>query len=127
MHFAMFCIGLLGLLVFALGLGVSKKRGDTNTVIGHKSDPDDALHKWVRAHANAAEYAPILAILIFALASSGHGGWGGTLYVAAVVSRYLHAAGMILGGPLDKPNPMRFLGALGTYIVGIVLALIAIF
>jgi hypothetical protein len=41
--------------------------------------------------------------------------------VAATACRYLHAAGMILPATLAAPNPMRFVGALGTYVTGIAL------
>jgi len=34
----------------------------------------------------------------------------------------LHAAGMVFPESLAKPNPMRFVGALGTYLTGIMLA-----
>jgi len=127
MHLAMVCIGFLGLLVVGLGFGVSMQRTRSHTAIGYKDDPADPLHKWARAHGNACEYAPILAILIFALGSSGQSGWNGWLFIAAVVFRYLHAAGMILCPTLDKPYPLRFVGAVGTYLVGITLSLIAIF
>jgi uncharacterized protein len=127
MGFAIVCIGLLGLLVMGLGLGVSLHRDRTGQIIGCKDDPTDPLYKWVRAHANACEYAPMLAILIYALASSGFEGWHGFLYLAAVVVRYCHAAGMILSPTLEKGHPLRFVGALGTYVVGIVLSLAAVF
>jgi uncharacterized protein len=127
MGFAIVCIGLLGLLVFGLGLGVSRMRGQTNQFIGCSDDPSDPLYKWVRAHANACEFARMFAILIYALANSGYGGWHGTLYAGAVIVRYCHAAGMILSPTLAKGHPLRLVGAIGTYVVGIILSLAAIF
>ena len=127
MGFAITCIGLLGLLVIGLGLGVSMMRDRTKQFIGCNEDPGDPLYKWVRAHANACEFAPMLAILIYALANSGHGGWHGFLFAAAVIVRYCHAAGMILSPTLAKGHPLRLVGALGTYAVGIILSLAAIF
>lgn len=127
MGLAITCIGLLGLLVIGLGLGVSLQRGRTNRAIGYSDDPSDPLHKWVRAHANACEYAPILAILIYALASTGYTGWNGWLFEATVLVRYLHAAGMILSPTLATGHPLRFVGAVGTYVVGFALAAAAIF
>ena len=127
MGLAITCIGLLGLLVFGLGLRVSLLRGSTNTPIGCNDDPADPLYKWMRAHANAAEYAPMFAVLILALASTGYGGWHGFLDVGAVLVRYAHAAGMVLSPTLAKPHPLRFVGALGTYIIGLILALAAVF
>src|SRR5262249_61869855 len=65
MRVATYCIALLGLLVFGLGLGVSMLRGSTQTTFGYTPDPTDRLYKMVRAHGNAAEYAPMMAVRIF--------------------------------------------------------------
>jgi uncharacterized protein len=123
MDLAMSCIGLMALLVVVLGLRISLMRGSTNTIIGSSTDPCDPLFKWVRAHGNACEYVPILAIMIFALASRGSSWWHSWLFIGAVAFRYSHAVGMITCDTLDKPHPLRFAGALGTYVVGILLAL----
>ncbi len=72
---ALVCIALLGLLVFGLGFAVSLARGRTNTVAGTSGDPSDSLHKLVRAHGNTAEYAAMLAILIFLVGSRSPGTW----------------------------------------------------
>jgi uncharacterized protein len=127
MGLAITCIGLLGLLVFGLGLRVSMIRGSTQQAIGCSTDPTDPLYKWVRAHSNACEYTPMMAILIFVLASTGSSGWGGLLFLGAVVVRYLHAAGMVMSPTLAEGHPLRFAGALGTYIIGFLLALSAVF
>jgi len=127
MNLAITCIGLLGLLVIGLGLRVSMLRGSTGKGIGCDEDPADPLYKAVRAHVNACEYVPILAILIYALASTGSSGWGGFLFVGAVVVRYLHAAGMLMSPTLAEGHPLRFAGAIGTYIIGLLLSLSAIF
>jgi len=42
-------------------------------------------------------------------------------FAAATLSRYLHAAGMVLSSSLDRPQPLRFVGALGTYVAGLAL------
>jgi uncharacterized membrane protein YecN with MAPEG domain len=127
MDLALTCIGLLGLLVFGLGLRVSMLRRGTSTGIGCKDDPTDPLFKAVRAHCNACEYTPMLAILIYALASTGSSGWGGLLFVGAVVVRYMHAAGMLMSPTLAEGHPLRVGGAVGTYVVGLLLALGAVF
>jgi uncharacterized protein len=118
---ALVSTALLGLLVFGLGLGVSALRGSTSTNIGHQLDPGDRLHKMVRAHGNATEYAPMLAILMLAIAARGPTRWMVWTFVAATLSRYLHAAGMVLSPSLDRPQPLRFVGALGTYVTGLAL------
>lgn len=123
MNVALVCTALLGLLVFGLGLYVSMQRGQSNRVIGHDIDPNDPLHKAVRAHGNAAEYVPMMAVLMIAIGMRGPSTWMVWVFWAAVASRYLHAAGMIAGGPLDKPNPMRAIGAVGTYLTGLLLVI----
>jgi uncharacterized membrane protein YecN with MAPEG domain len=117
---ALVCTALLGLLIFALGFGVSMVRGRTNRTIGYDSDPADLLHKLVRAHGNTAEYAPIFAVLMMALGALNPAAWAGWVMWAAVGARYLIVVGL-LAGSLDKPNPMRFIGALGTYLTGFAL------
>jgi hypothetical protein len=120
---ALACIALLGLLLFGLGLAVSLKRGSSNVVIGHPSDPADPLHKLVRAHGNTAEYAPLLAVLMLALAlGEPPPVWAVWCMGLATASRYLLAAGMLLSPTLAKPHPLRFVGALGTYLTGLALS-----
>ncbi|MFN2427548.1 MAG: MAPEG family protein [Candidatus Binatia bacterium] len=127
MGLAITCIGLLGLLVIALGLRVSMLRGSTSRAIGCNDDPADPLYKAIRAHGNACEYSPILAILILATAGEGYGWWMSLLFIATIGFRYAHAAGMLLSPTLEKGHPLRFAGALGTYVVGFLLSLAAIF
>ena len=122
MRVAVFCSGLLVLLVFGLGLSVSMVRGSSKRNFGYTPDPTDRLYKLVRAHGNAAEYAPMMAVLILFLGARNPGTWLIWFFVAATVSRYLHALGMILSKSLDRPDPLRFVGALGTYITGLILA-----
>jgi hypothetical protein len=126
MTVAIVCTALLGLLVFGLGVMVSATRGSTNQVIGHPPDPADRLHKIVRAHGNATEYAPILAVLILLIGLRQPATWMVWTFVAATASRYLHAAGMITCETLAKPNPLRFAGALGTYLTGFALVVAAL-
>ena len=117
---ALICIALLGLLVFALGTFVSLNRGRTQKVIGFDPSPTDPLHKAVRAHGNSTEYAPMLAVLMAVLGALEPAAWLSWVMIAAVVSRYMIAGGL-LRGSLDSPNPVRALGALGTYVTGVLL------
>ena len=124
---AMMCTGLLGLLVFGLGFAVSMTRAKTETIIGTNSDPTDRLYKMVRAHGNATEYAPILAVLMVVVAMAGEPAtWVVWMMIAVTAFRYVHAAGMIAFPTLDKPNPLRFIGAVGTYVGGLALC-VAVF
>ena len=117
---ALLCIALLGLLVFVLGMFVSLNRGRTQKVIGFDPSPTDPLHKAVRAHGNSTEYAPMLAVLMAVLGALEPAAWLSWVMIAAVVSRYMIAGGL-LRGSLDSPNPVRALGALGTYVTGLLL------
>ena len=118
---AILCIALLALLVFGLGLVVSLNRRATKRTFGYSDDPTDALHKVCRAHTNAAEYNPMLAVLIYVIATRDPAAWMVWTFAAATLCRYLHAAGMVFPASLAVPNPLRFVGALGTYITGLVL------
>ena len=122
MKVAVWCTGLLGLLVFGLGLAVSLVRGSSRTNFGYTPNPTDRLYKLVRAHGNAAEYAPMLGVLMLFIGARNPGTWLVWIFVAATVSRYLHALGMILSRSLDSADPLRFVGALGTYVTGLILA-----
>src|SRR5437660_852315 len=66
-HAAVLCMGLLGLLVFGLGLAVSLVRGSTGANFAYTVDPTDRLYKLVRAPGKAAEYAPMAALLTWYL------------------------------------------------------------
>ena len=120
---AIVCTALLGLLIFGLGFGVSLTRGQTGTTFGATPDPTDRMYKMVRAHGNATEYAAMLAILILFLGSRNPATW--VLWVMGIVTacRYLHAAGMIVSPTLAQPHPLRVVGALGTYVGGVVLCI----
>jgi hypothetical protein len=126
MYTAVICTGVLGLLVFGLGLGVSLTRGTTSTSIGFNPDPADRLYKMVRAHGNATEFNPMLAVLILYLGTRQPASWVEWVFIVAAASRVLHAAGMILSPTLAKPQPLRAIGAVGTYVAGIILAIQAI-
>ena len=119
MTVAVVCIALLGVLIFGLGFAVSGVRGRSETLIGSSDDPANTLHKLVRAHGNASEYAPMLAVLIWVAAVQDAGAWGTGWAIVVTAARYLHAVGMILPASLDTVNPLRFLGALGTYLGGL--------
>jgi uncharacterized protein len=121
------CLALLGLLVFVLGANVTRHRairGDTGNQM--PTDPADRMFIAQRAHGNATEYVPMLAVLILVCATLSDGWWVDALAVAAVVSRYLHAIGMMTSKTLASHGPVRDAGAVGTYLTGIALAVTAV-
>ena len=127
MSVPLICIALLGLLLIVLGFRVSMARASTETMYGGEENPESSLYKAQRAHGNTAEYAPILAVLILALSLSPQPAWVLWSMMLATFFRYLFAAGIIFPDTMDKPNPLRFLGALGTYLSGLALVVALFF
>lgn len=123
MSIPLICISLLGFLCIGLGFAVSATRGKTNTTYASTVDPEDALYKIMRAHGNTIEYVPILALMIYILSLQTQASWVLWCMVLVTFFRYLFAAGMIFSATLAKPHPMRFIGALGTYLTGFALCI----
>lgn len=119
---AIVCIGLLGLLLFGLGLGVSLARGKHDFVIGTPPDPSNGLHKMIRAHGNTAEFAPMIALLIWVAAQRDPATWVLWAMGVATAGRFLIVAGLLMSKSLADVQPLRFLGALATYLAGAALA-----
>ena len=122
MNVSVVCTSLLGLLLFGLGLFVSIQRQRHGTIIGHDPDPEDPTHRAVRAHANTAEYAPFLAILFLWHGAHEPAAWMLWTMAIATLSRYLLAGSLVFGPTMARPNPARFIGALATYVCGLLLA-----
>jgi uncharacterized protein len=120
-HVALGCSAVLGLLLFGLGLSISMMRFRTGTIIGCEPDPASILYKLVRAHANTAEYAPFLALLFLYLGAHSPSSTTLWLIIAATACRCILVIGLIAWPTMSKPNPFRFLGAVGTYVTGIAL------
>jgi hypothetical protein len=102
---------LNALLMFALALNVGLRRGAQKQL--QPGDMGDAvLTRAIRAHANFAEYAPLVLLLVFAMALLGapadwvHGLGGGF-----TAGRICHVFGMMRD---RHPNAVRFVGNLAT-------------
>lgn len=101
------CAGLLGLLAVALTVKVGLMRGAKKINLGDGDDPE--MQAAVRAHGNLLEYAPLGLLLIYT-ASDFHGfRVTAGLSVALLLSRVLHAGGMLRMVPKG-----RFIGTVGT-------------
>ena len=118
MNIALICISLLTLLCLILGTVVTVARGKLNSLSGHSDNPEDSLHKLVRAHGNSIEYVTLLALLMFILSLYQPAGWVYGCMIAATFCRFLFVAGILIPKTMAKPNAMRFIGAVGTYISG---------
>lgn len=119
----LFCTAALGALLFLLGLAVSVLRFRSGVGAGSAPERNALLNKVIRAHANTAEFAPFLAVLFL------YFGWRGPsvlelgLIVVATVCRFLLVIGLVAWPSLGRPNPARFVGALGTYLCGLALCI----
>lgn len=80
---AVFCIAALALLLFLGGLYVSATRARFRILCAGVDDPAHALTKAVRAHGNTAEYAAMLALLIYLLGQRSSAKWVSWVMVPA--------------------------------------------
>ena len=124
MRSAIVCIALLGALVFVLGANVTRLRVRATDQLA--TALDDPLFVAIRAHGNAAEYVPTLAVLILVVGSREPAPWMIVAFVVATVARYVHAAGVLLARDMARPAPLRMLGASGTYVSGMALVAAAL-
>ena len=116
------CIALMGVMLFLLGANVTRHRiirGETGNQA--PSDPADRMYIAQRAHGNASEYVPTLAVLIVVGATLTDSWWLDALAIAALASRALHAVGMLTARTLAGRVLVRDLGATGTYLTGVLL------
>lgn len=122
------CIALMGVLLFLLGANVTRWRVIRGKNGGPQAstDPADRLLIAVRAHGNAAEYIPTMIVLLLVCSALSDSWWVDALSIAALVVRTVHAVGMLTAKTLAAHGPLRDIGALGTYLVGITLGVSAI-
>ncbi|TDW95604.1 MULTISPECIES: MAPEG family protein [Kribbella] len=120
------CIALLGILLFLLGANVTRNRALRGGGNQLPSDPTDRLLIAVRAHGNAAEYIPTMIVLLLVCSALSDSWLIDVLAVAAVVVRFTHALGMLRSASLAAHGPLRDVGAMGTYLVGLALGVTAI-
>lgn len=102
---------LNAVLMFGLALNVGLRRGAQKQL--QPGDMGDAvLTRAIRAHANFAEYAPLVLLLLLAIALlEGPSLWLHALGAGFTIGRVFHVFGM-MG---DKhPNAIRFIGNLTT-------------
>lgn len=119
-------MALMGILLFLLGANVTRHRAMRGGGNQAPTDPADPLLIAIRAHGNAAEYIPTLIVLLL-VCSTLTGSWlVDALAVAALFVRTTHAVGMLRSKSMASRGPLRDIGALGTYVVGIAIGVTAI-
>jgi uncharacterized membrane protein YecN with MAPEG domain len=125
---AIICTAILAALVFVLGFHVSYQRGMAGKAGRPQlpTDPTDRLFIAIRAHGNAAEYVPTL-IVLFLLVGARSPAWVAIpLIIAATLARLIHAYGMLTAKTLANATKGRLAGAMGTYVLGVALAVAAV-
>ena len=124
---AIICTAILAALLFLLGFNVSLKRGATGRAGGSQlpTDPASRLLIAIRAHGNAAEYIPTFAVLFLLVGARTHAWIAIPLILGATASRLMHAYAMLTAPSLAAGVPARLVGALGTYLFGVALAVAA--
>lgn len=122
----LYCTAALGCLLFLLGLSVSMLRRRAGIGSGPAPDKNAPLNRVIRAHANTAEFAPFLAVIYLYFGWRGASDLAVWLIVAATVSRFLLVIGLIAWPSMSRPNPPRFIGALGTYLCGVALSVLMV-
>jgi uncharacterized membrane protein YecN with MAPEG domain len=128
MTIAIICSAILAALLLLLGANVTRMRILTGKVGGSQlpQDPTSRLLIAVRAHGNAAEYVPVLAVLFLLVGARSPAWLAIPLIIAATLARLLHAYGMLTSRSLASPTKAREIGAGATYVVGLGLATAAI-
>jgi uncharacterized membrane protein YecN with MAPEG domain len=125
---AIICTAILATMLFALGLNVSHVRGITGKAGGSQfpGDPASRLLKAIRAHGNAAEYVPALIVLFLLVGARSPAAAAIPLIAGATIARLVHAYGLLTSPSLAMPTTSRLIGAVGTYLFGIGLAIAAV-
>ena len=127
MNTAIICSAILAAMLFLLGFNVSRMRGVTAKTGGSQmpTDPASPLLVAIRAHGNAAEYVPTLIILFLLVGYRSPAVVAIPLIVGATLSRVMHAVALLTSGSMAKESGSRVLGAIGTYLFGVALAVAA--
>ena len=121
------CSAALSILTLLLAFWTSVQRGSSNTIAyGAPLEPTSAMAKAQRAHGNSAEYAGLLIALFlvtgFAYTGRDLGGLVTWTIVAVTTSRFIHALGFLICSTLEKPHILKAIGALITYLGGLILS-----
>ncbi len=114
--------GFCGLLYFILTLRVGQLRQAHKVAIGDGGN--DALLGRIRAHANFAEYVPIILVLMGAIEAGI--GRGNELLASTGILLFLLRIAHAIGMTRPAPNPFRLAGAAGTWIILVGLSVWAI-
>ena len=126
---AIICTAILAAMLFVLGWNVSRVRGMTAKAGGPQfpSDPASRLLIAIRAHGNAAEYIPVLIVLFLLVGARSPAVVAIPLIIGSTAARVAHAYGLLTAPSLAVQTKARLAGAVGTYFLGVGLAVAAAF
>ena len=121
------CAASLVILTLLLAFWTSIQRGSSKTVSYNAPlDPTSAMAKAQRAHGNCSEYAGLLIGLFLVVGFAYQGRDLGAVVswtiIIVTVSRFVHALGFLTCSTLEKPHVFKAIGALLTYLGGLILA-----
>ncbi len=119
-------MALMGILLFLLGANVTRHRAMRGAGNQAPTDPTDPLLIAIRAHGNASEYIPTMIVLLLVCSALSDSWLVDALAVGAFVVRTAHAVGMLTSKSMASHGPLRHIGAMGTYVVGVALGVTAI-
>lgn len=106
------CVSILLVLYGALSFNVSIARMQFRD----GKNTEEKVEHLVRTHGNASEYIPLF-VAIFMYFSFSQASWlVHSVVVLATISRVFHAIGMLRIESISQRHPLRFFGALGTYL-----------
>ena len=106
--------GLILILQMVLMINVGRLREKTGTLFGDGNEP---MQQAIRVHANLAENAAIVVVTLALAEMAGGATWAiATLCGLFVVARLAHAVGLSRS---VGTGPLRFVGASGTLVVGL--------
>ena len=119
------CASILLFMHAFLSFNVSKHR------VGVRTDPESdqrniELRKAIRAHGNASEYNAIFIALFLYFSLTDISYITVAVCVAATACRVIHAIGLLRIQNVGDRHPLRYFGALGTYAVLLVFAVIIV-
>lgn len=117
---AIICTALLAALLWALSINTSRNRGKAADQIPTR--PDDPLFVAMRAHGNAAENNPMLAVLMLLVGSRDPATWMLVLMGVVTAARFGHAVGVLHSGDMSAETPIRLVSAVVTALGGLALA-----
>ncbi len=124
-------VACLAALQILLALNCSLNRIILKRSHGCDEDPENSLYRAIVAHRNACEYGPILCILLLVCAmistyGSGMPTWAVWLGPALVAVRVCHAASILMFS-LRRPTIWRRIGAIGTYVLSLLLCALIVY